>query len=423
MRKLLIACAVLFLSLSGVAQNNVGTPYSKYGYGLFPDNAGAYIGMGGVSAAMRDNRTINYLNPAAYTALDSFRFYFQVGYTGEYVDIASYNRHATYTVAQNAAVNMAFRLRKNLYMAFGFNEKTDIGYDLYNIKNTYGDLLMYYTEMIEGEGGLNEAYLGLGWKLGKLSLGVNASYIFGKIEERLTITPLNIGSVSFNYELKTRKQNHIRDVLFTMGAQYPFQFSPRTKLTLGGAFNFGTTLTGKQSFESYRTTMSSGLTEPMNSEIENTGKMFYPFRMVVGGALERGTQWLFAADYTYQRMSEFREFGTAMGDFYDYHKLAIGSSYQNNPHSRRWWERNWYTAGAYFTRSHLYLNEKYINTLGFTAGTNLSFRSTYQEFLLGISFDAGFRGTKTNALLLEQFYKVRLTFSFKELWFMKNKIH
>ena len=46
--------------------------------------------MGGVSAAMRDNYNINFLNPASYTALDSMRFYFQMGVTGEYVDVSTY---------------------------------------------------------------------------------------------------------------------------------------------------------------------------------------------------------------------------------------------------------------------------------------------------------------------------------------------
>ena len=71
MKKIFTSIAILLFTLGAWGQNNMGTPYSKFGVGLLPDNYGAYTGMGGVSAAMRDNYNINFLNPASYTALDS----------------------------------------------------------------------------------------------------------------------------------------------------------------------------------------------------------------------------------------------------------------------------------------------------------------------------------------------------------------
>ena len=55
MRKLLGCIIILLITINTWAQNNSGTPYSKEGFGLLPDNYGAFTGMGGVSAAMRDN--------------------------------------------------------------------------------------------------------------------------------------------------------------------------------------------------------------------------------------------------------------------------------------------------------------------------------------------------------------------------------
>ena len=90
MKKIFTSIAILLFTLGAWGQNNMGTPYSKFGVGLLPDNYGAYTGMGGVSAAMRDNYYINSLNPASYTALDSMRFYSQMGVTREYVDFSTY---------------------------------------------------------------------------------------------------------------------------------------------------------------------------------------------------------------------------------------------------------------------------------------------------------------------------------------------
>lgn len=79
MRKIVFSIVIFLCSISAFGQNNSGTPYSKYGLGLFPDNYGPYTAMGGVSVAMRDNYNINFMNPASYTALDTLRFYFQLG--------------------------------------------------------------------------------------------------------------------------------------------------------------------------------------------------------------------------------------------------------------------------------------------------------------------------------------------------------
>ena len=128
MKRILFSFAILLLANSIFGQNNSGSPYSKYGLGLLPDNYGIYTAMGGVSAAMRDNYNINYLNPASYTALDSLRFYFQVGINAEYVYVSTTKAHTDYTAGQNGAINMAFRVAPKLFASFGFNERTDIGY-------------------------------------------------------------------------------------------------------------------------------------------------------------------------------------------------------------------------------------------------------------------------------------------------------
>ena len=159
MRKLLGCIIILLITINTWAQNNSGTPYSKEGFGLLPDNYGAFTGMGGVSAAMRDNYNINFLNPASYTALDSVRFYFQSGITGEYVDISTNKMHTNYKVAQNGEVVMAFRVYKKLFASFGILQRSNRGFDVLYNNDVRGDYSMRYIQHIEGEGGLNEVYL------------------------------------------------------------------------------------------------------------------------------------------------------------------------------------------------------------------------------------------------------------------------
>ena len=49
-------------------------------------------------------------------------------------------------------------------MSLGFTEKSDIGYDLSYINVIPGSSDSYFQQNIQGEGGLNDVYLGLGWR-------------------------------------------------------------------------------------------------------------------------------------------------------------------------------------------------------------------------------------------------------------------
>lgn len=417
--KKIIPLYLLFLLFSWQVsgQNNTGTPYSMYGIGLLQDNYGPYTSLGGVSAAMRDNNNINFLNPASYTALDSNRFYFQFGITGEYVHIATHQESSSYRVAQNASLNMAFRIYKNLFTSLGFNQRSDIGYDLYYYKMINGSDNEYYNQQISGEGGLNDFYLGLAYRFGNLSLGVNSSLVFGNIEKRVNLIPL----ISDSYYINSRNKIAVFDAIFTAGIQYGMTLSPKSKLTLGTAFNFSSKMNARKDLESYKVNTSTQGSETLDDEKLHNGNISYPFRITGGFAYDYKDKWTIAGDYTFQEMSSYKEFGEDQ-QYNDYHKAAIGVSLLPARYGRFWWQRNKYNLGAYAVRSQIELNNVHINTYGVTFGTQIPVYISNRELLLGVAFDLGMRGTEKNGLIQEKYAKIRLNIAFKEGWFMKRKI-
>lgn len=408
---------LLLFSWQVSGQNNTGTPYSMYGIGLLQDNYGPYTSLGGVSAAMRDNNNINFLNPASYTALDSNRFYFQFGITGEYVHIATHQESSSYRVAQNASLNMAFRIYKNLFTSLGFNQRSDIGYDLYYYKMINGSDNEYYNQQISGEGGLNDFYLGLAYRFGNLSLGVNSSLVFGNIEKRVNLIPL----ISDSYYINSRNKIAVFDAIFTAGIQYGITLSPKSKLTLGTAFNFSSKMNARKDLESYKVNTSTQGSETLDDEKLHNGNISYPFRITGGFAYDYKDKWTVAGDYTFQEMSSYKEFGEDQ-QYNDYHKAAIGVSLLPARYGRFWWQRNKYNLGAYAVRSQIELNNVHINTYGVTFGTQIPVYISNRELLLGVAFDLGIRGTEKNGLIQEKYAKIRLNIAFKEGWFMKRKI-
>lgn len=413
----ILLLSVIFLNVK--AQDNSGSPYSVYGMGLLPENNGPYTAMGGVSAAMRDSRNINFLNPASYSALDSNRFYFQLALTGEYAHISTHKENSSYRVAQNANLNMAMRLRRNLYFSFGFTEKSDIGYDLLYSYRITGSSSATFNQNIAGEGGLNDIYAGFGWKYKNLSLGINFSYVFGKIEKQQTLT----AQIEDSYYIRTSENNRIHDFIFNPGIQYDFKLSPKSRLILGSSMNFTQKLTAKQDFQSYKVSTSSGNSTMLDDENLHKGYIKYPFRIASGFNYLYKNKWQVAGDYTFQKMSKYEEFKVNQ-QLRDYHKASLGIAWTPDELGRFWWQRNKYMLGGYFVNSEVQLKDTEINTYGVTFGGQIPFTSPRGgNLLLGVAFDMGIRGTERNGLIQEKFIKLRINIAFKEFWFMKSKIN
>lgn len=419
MKKLILFTISLIFTLQTFSQDNIGTPYSIYGFGLLPENTGPYSAMGGVAAGMRDNLNINYLNPASYTALDSNHFYFQFGITGEYTHLSTSKESADYRVAQNTAVNMAFRLYKTLYLSLGFTEKSDIGYDLLYTTLIAGSSNAYFNQNIQGEGGLNDVYLGLAWRYKNLSIGLNTSYVFGKIEKRQTLSAM----LENSYIIKTSENNRISDILFEPGLQYVLKLSPKSLLTLGTSFNFGQKLHAKSEFISYQTNSGTGSTTSPDDITLNRGYIKYPFRILGGFNYSFKNKWDVAGDYTFQNMSAYEEFGKNQ-QLKDYHKGALGISWLPEQLGRYWWQRNKYMIGGYYIQSPVNIKGINVSTYAFTLGAQLPFMTPRSgTLLLGVAFDLGIRGTEKSGLIQEKFAKLRLNITFNEFWFMKRKIN
>lgn len=419
MKKIFLFTILWLAALTGFSQDNIGTPYSIYGFGLLPENTGPYSAMGGVSAAMRDNMNINYLNPASYTALDSNHFYFQFGINGEYTHLSTTKESSDYRVAQNTALNLAFRLYQNLYFSLGFTEKSDIGYDLLYTTLIGGSNDAYFNQNIQGEGGLNNVYLGLAWRYKNFSIGLNTSYIFGKIEKRQTLSAM----LENSYMIRTSENNRINNVLFEPGFQYALKLSPKSLLTLGTSFNFSQRLRGKKEFISYQINSGTGSTTTPDDITLNRGYIVYPFRIVGGFNYAYKNRWEVAGDYTFHKMSDYEEFGEKQ-DLENFHKGSVGISWQPEQYGRYWWQRNKYMLGGYYIKSPVHVKNADINTYAFTLGTQMPFMTSRSgTLLLGVAFDFGIRGTEKNGLIQEKFAKLRINIAFNEFWFIKRKIN
>ena len=90
-------------------------------------------------------------------------------------------------------VNAGLRLRRGLGLSFGFVPYSTIGYSFYNEKLITNDqtttLPIKTTSSYNGDGGLHQAYIGLGWRpVGALSIGANVSFMWGTYSHTMSQT-------------------------------------------------------------------------------------------------------------------------------------------------------------------------------------------------------------------------------------------
>ena len=419
--KILLPILLISCYFTSYAQENSGTPYSSFGYGYLPDNTGNYTAMGGVSAAKRSSNQINFLNPASYSALDSARFYFQLATIGEYGRISNKSEGSSYVVSQNSYLNMAYRLKKDLFMSIGFTNLADIGYDILYTKHMGNDdPNAYFHQNISGEGGINNMYFGFGWKHKNLSLGVNLSYLFGKIERRESITSL----LEASYYIRTSDKINVKGFVVTPGIQYEMPINTSSKLTLGTSFNFTHKVKANREFVSYKinTSANSGSTI-LDEEILETGKLTYPFAITSGFDYAHENKWTVAGDYTFNKMSAYSFFGENQ-DMNNYHRINMGGSWTPEEYGRFFRQRMTYMFGGYFTRTAIHTKGKDLKCGGLTTGVTMPFVTQRGgELFLGITLDMGIRGTEQVKLVKEKYAKLKIDLAFKEFWFIKRKIH
>ena len=120
--KILFA-VILLISASqlAVSQNNTNSPYTRFGYGEISDGTATEIrGMGGVSLGNRSQNTINSVNPASYSSVDSLTFMFDLGAGMRYSHFSEKNQSKNTLNANLEYITMRFRLLNGLVSAQDF---------------------------------------------------------------------------------------------------------------------------------------------------------------------------------------------------------------------------------------------------------------------------------------------------------------
>ena len=435
---LIVACG---LQMSAFAQEN--SPYSRYGLGDLTPNHNVFTrGMGGISAGMVDIRSINFTNPASLGNITSTIF--DVAAEIDYRTIRSSKPAKKFTSANTyvSYLQIGFPLttpkmaKKDMFwgMSFGIKPVTKINYKIQTNERLPG--IDSLQTVYEGNGGVNQAFLGTGVKIKNLSIGINVGYMFGSKEHNTTLTFIPDSASNFYYRSNSGTKTTFGGFFINGGMQYDIALGKDEKqrttknLRLGLYGNMQQNL--KANSDLVRETIVYDLNgtyyrlDSVYEEKDVKGKIKFPAMVGVGFAYQ-DLHWIFGADFEYGNWSNYRYYGKT-DEVKNNWTFRGGAQYypaKLNTPVKKYFNFVKYRAGLYYGTDYINVN-KNRPEYGFTIGTGMPLTSlkrisyTGEYVVLNTALEIGNRGNRqTN--LRENVVRFSLGLSMNASWFQKRK--
>ena len=406
------------------------SPYSIFGIGDLSQQGTAFNkGMGGVGVATRNNRFINYMNPAALTARDTLSFM---------ADFGLAQKNTIYRQGELSSANntfnlydfiMSFPIWKSSAFMVGITPFSDVGYDFAHIEkdpNIIGNTgNIDYTSY--GNGSVYQIFLGAGatfWK--RLSVGAEAIYYFGNIDK---ITKMNYSDASYR-SINSGSQLSVRGMTGKFGLQYEQKIAGDVSIIVGGTYRLGTDLKGYAVNYQYAT--QSSVSDSLRYSVDTLGieKMRMGDEIAVGISVKGGDKWSAELNYSRSDWSKSR-FDNAPGfsvkgdmDFASTVSESYRAGFEFTPNRndiRYYFRKCTYRGGIYYDKEYYTVNGNNVNKMGVTLGITLPVFKLYNGLTLGVDF--GQRASTRYDMIRERYVLFNIGFNIHDIWFQKTVYH
>ncbi|MDC7994262.1 hypothetical protein [Altibacter sp. HG106] len=410
LRRFIVAFVVL---ISGItfAQEGTSSPYSFYGIGeLKFKGTIENRSMGGMSV-YADSIHLNIQNPASVARLGLVNY--SVGGSHRVTNLknASTSEQSTATSLGYIAIGVPMG---KFGASFGLIPFSSVGYDVQLDANGG-------TEFYEGTGGLNKAFLTLGYQITpELSVGVDANYDFGNIENTAVafLDDVQFGSREFN-------KSDILGFSFNFGLAYQKMITEELELMASATYTPETNFESDNIREVSTVVESPGggelvIIDSEMEEVPNTDFTF-PSQYTLGVGVGKPKKWFAGVEYTDQKTSNFnnRTFEITNVTFTDATKVRLGGFYIPDYKSfTSYFKRIVYRAGFRFEETGIRVDGTKINEFGITFGVGLPVGRLFSN--VNVGFEFGRRGTTDFNLIQENFFNTYISLSLNDRWFQKR---
>ena len=422
----LLFAVLLFLSAGKVfSQPGISSPYSSFGVGSLAEiNNVRTMSMGGNTIGVRNRSTIDISNAASYSAFDSTAFLFEAGVVGLFVNYKTEKETDQMVTGNVSHILMGFPVTKWWRASLALLPYSSVGYDVssYNYSVDAGNIKYKYF----GSGGFNRFNIGSSFQpLSYLSIGFNASYLWGKLNKSQTISfpdSINLAGTLIDNSIVSG------GVVFDFGVQYYTKLKNNLDLVVGATFTPKTSLASE---DHYIAMSYAGETHGIYNFKDTIayipilkGQVEMPMEFGLGFSFAKSDHWMFGAEYKWANWSEFRKFGQ-LDSLQNSSTYSAGGEYIRNINSTySYLQTVRIRFGGHFTKSYLKLRGEQLKEFGITFGFGFPLKSSRlrgNESMINIGFDIGTRGTEYKDLIKENYVNVHFSMSIQERWFVKRR--
>ena len=431
---LLILVLGLFISIDGLSQiYKENSPYSYFGIGtMHPSQQALNRSMGGLSIPYRSPVHINPDNPASYSGI---RFAtLETAFFGNGLWLRNADTTHRTGTSSISYLNLGFPVGKKGGMSIGLSPYSSINYDILDegvLTDTEGNEVVEQYNFI-GTGEVYQVYAGGAYQVFRfsgdsirtksLNVGFNFGYLFGNYDRRvISYLPQD----SYDFGNRSVEQQSIGGFHWKLGLIYTQQITDKTYLIGGATATTQTSLNTETNSFLFRRNQFGVSIDTVSATLATEGKIKLPSSLGFGLAIQRPSHWLAGFDI---KMTNWQNYSTneVTDDLLiNSIRYSVGVGVTPQPNAiRGFFQKTNYRFGAYYDSGYLQINDTNITEFGLTFGVGLPLRPIPKTNLyskLNLSFELGQKGTFTNDLLRESFFKFNIGVNVNDIWFIKRK--
>lgn len=413
------AFCAFYTNQDSLAQSSSST-YSSLGLGEF--NYSGYTqnqGMGGLGISYGNSFGVNHVNPALSVKNHAFNFQAAINY--ERINVASAEQSSDIDGGGLGYVAMSFPIKPSkMALGIGLNQISSVNYNI-TYKNQVANTDLTSNNLIEGSGGISEAYINTGFELFKnFNIGLHGSYLFGSTIRTNNLSLENdegtpVGGGSEYYERLS-----INDISFKGGAHYMAKVGTRKFLNIGAIYQVFGNVNGKE----YAKVAEPGAASAPNApgvilSDDVVGTIYIPNRLGYGITYEKFNKFTIGIEAQHQDFSQYRPFNGSEGELNNSYRIGLGGQYIPDLYSMdNVFRRSIYRMGLEYEQTPYLINGHSVEDVGISFGASIPMNNLS---LMNLAFKLGTRGSAENSLVRENYFRVSLGFSINDnSWFYKK---
>jgi hypothetical protein len=416
-----LSILILLLSVTSfrvMAQGNF-SPYSQMGLGDLEDEFyNRTSGLANTGIAYRSNRFLINNNPASFSGLSDQFFVMETGLRGSFISYAG--QPVTPAATQSADITfrrlvMGIKAAKHWGTSIGLVPFSTQNYEFNSPYFIQGSAIEIANHYYQGHGSINKAYWANSVEFfHHLSLGVDAGYLFGQLNQKDILQNYGTGSSL----ISTTNTINLNNVYMTYGMQLYGKIGKKWDYSLGGTYSNRSNLLAA----------TNRLVQNSDSSIlQNYGVsenyITLPSAYGAGLALTYKQRYTFLADFKYQDWTGVSKENTYPGKDYSLissYRSSVGfeisrkKTYYNTKV-----ELSYFQSGLYYGESYLQINGTQIRDMGATMGFGMN--SLKSPLAYSIVFQYGIKGTTSNNLIRQNYANITFNINYGAVWFTKGK--